>query len=517
MRLADYFDSAVSRYPNQTAFVDGPRRVNFTDAQKFVHAVAHALIRDDAVRSGAHIAIYAPNDHRISLLQLAINRADMAWVAVHTRNTVETNVAVLRYADVDLVFFHSAYEAIIPELRTGLSPACKFVCVDAGSKHAQSLEDWSAGHNERVLAQPFDPDRLALLQPTGGTTGPSKAALHSHRSLEMGLISIFSTLKLDHESRVLAVAPLTHATGIVTLAGAVRGGSTVVLPGFDAKTVLGTIASERITHLFLPPTVIYSLLSDPLHSSFDLSSLRCLAVGAAPMAPEKMKEAVRRFGPVIYEVYGQSECSFPVVAKEPRDYLCADGSFDEDALRSAGRSVPFACVEIMDDSGKLVGPGEKGEIVVRSTMVMSGYYKNPQETEQVSGFGWHHTTDIGVKDERGFITIVDRKKDMIVSGGFNVYPSEIEAVINSHPAVLDCAVVGVPDEKWGEAVKAIIELKSGESGSIEQISELCRRELGSVKTPKSFEFWQQLPRSAVGKVLKREIREKFWKDHWRAV
>ena len=216
-------------------------------------------------------------------------------------------------------------------------------------------------------------------------------------------------------------------------------------------------------------------------------------------------------------MYGQSECLFPVVAKQPADYVRPDGSFDEDALRSAGKCVPYACVEIMDDGGNIVDRGEQGEIVVRSAMVMKGYYKKPSETAEVSGFGWHHTTDVGIKDQRGFITIVDRKKDMIVTGGFNVFPSEIEAVINSHPAVLDCAVVGVPDDKWGEAVKAVVQLKPGRQIEAEKLIAMCKQELGSVKTPKSIEFWEELPRSAVGKVLKRDIRGKFWAGQWRAI
>jgi acyl-CoA synthetase (AMP-forming)/AMP-acid ligase II len=517
MRLADYFDSAVSRHADREAFVDGTTRITFADARKFVHAAAHALMRDPTLRPGAHAAIYAPNDYRISLLQIAINRADMAWVSVHTRNTVETNIAVLSFADCELVFFHSAYAAIVPALKDGLGAGCKFICIDQPSEHGESLDSWIANHRDPFVAPQENPNQHALLQPTGGTTGPSKGALHDNRSLEMGLIAVFSELKIDQDSRVLAVAPLTHAACMLTLAGAIRNGCTVVLPSFDAKVVLRTIAEERITHLFLPPTVVYALLSDPALAGADLSSLRCLAVGAAPIAPEKIKEAVRRFGPVIYEVYGQSECGFPVVVKRPSDYLLADGTFDEVALQSAGKAAQFACVEIMDDAGNIVGTGQKGEIVVRSTTVMLGYYKNPEETAQVSQFGWHHTSDIGIKDPRGFITVVDRKKDMIVSGGFNVFPGEIEAVINSHPAVLDCAVIGVPDEKWGEAVKAIVQLKNGEHVGTEQLAELCKRELGSVKTPKSFEFWEDLPRSAVGKVLKREIRGKFWEGQWRAV
>ena len=517
VRIADYFDCAVSRYPGRTAFVDGTERTTFAQAQRFIHTIANALVRDTALPKDAHVAIYAPNDYRISLLQIAINRADMAWISVHTRNAVETNVAVLAFADCDLVFFHSAYESVVPVLKAGLPEQCRFICIDKTSDHGAALETWAAGCDHPFVAEPEDPYRPALLQPTGGTTGPSKGALHSNRSLEIGLLSVSSTLNLDMDSRILAVAPLTHAACAVTLGAATRGGCTVVLPGFDAANVLHTIAKERITHLFLPPTAVYALMNDPAIDDTDLSSLRCLAVGAAPIAPEKFKEAVRRFGPVIYEVYGQSESGFPIVAKVPSDYLLADGTFDEVALRSAGRNVYFAWVEIMDDDGNILGPGERGEIVVRSSAIMLGYYKNDAATAEVSRFGWHHTTDIGIKDERGFITIVDRKKDMIVSGGFNVFPTEIEAVINAHPAVLDCAVVGVPDDKWGEAVKAIVQLKPGQSVSAEELAELCKRELGSVKTPKSFEFWSDLPRSAVGKVLKREIRGKYWEGHWRAV
>jgi acyl-CoA synthetase (AMP-forming)/AMP-acid ligase II len=517
MRLADYFESAVSRYHDETALIDGDIRVTFGDARRLVHGAAHALAAEPGLRNGAHIAIYAPNDYRIPLLQFAANRAGMPWVAVHTRNTVEANIAVLDYADCELVFFHSVFESLVPILRAGLPKVKRFICLDKPSEEGPSLADWMAPHRQAFRCATVDMDAPSMLQPTGGTTGPSKGAYHSNRSSEMALISVFETLEIDHGSRVLAVAPLTHAASLLTLAAAARGGCTVVLPAFDVATVLAAIERERITHLFLPPTVVYALLSDPCTANADFSSLRCLTVGGAPIAPEKLKEAVRRFGPVVYEVYGQSECAFPVIAKRPRDYMLPDGSFDEAALRSAGKSVTFAEVEIMDDDGNLVSAGERGEIVVRSTMVMTGYYKKAEDTAAVSSFGWHHTTDIGVRDERGFITIVDRKKDMIVSGGFNLFPTEIESVINSHPSVLDCAVVGVPDEKWGEAVKAVVQLKPGLSLDADSLVELCKRELGSMKAPKSIEFWSDLPRSAVGKVLKREIRDKFWKGQWRSV
>jgi len=186
-------------------------------------------------------------------------------------------------------------------------------------------------------------------------------------------------------------------------------------------------------------------------------------------------------------------------------------------VKAAGKAVDVACLAIMDAEGNLLPAGQRGEIVVRSSMVMQGYYKKPDDTAAVSTFGWHHTTDVGVRDARGYVTIVDRMKDMIVTGGFNVFPVEIEKVIQGHPAVLDCIVIGVPDDKWGEAVKAVVQRKPGQTVSEEEIMALCKEHLGSTKTPKSVEFWADLPRSAVGKLLKKDVREKYWDAQWRSV
>jgi acyl-CoA synthetase (AMP-forming)/AMP-acid ligase II len=298
---------------------------------------------------------------------------------------------------------------------------------------------------------------------------------------------------------------------------AIRGAANIILPGFDPDAILSLIEKEKITHLFLPPTAVYALMAHPRTRQTDFSSLKCFIVGAAPFAPEKFKEAVRIFGPVIYEAFGQTETLFPLVIKSPSDYLNADGSFDEEAVRAAGKAVTVARIAIMDDEGNLLPAGERGEIVVRSSMIMQGYYKKPKDTAEVSQFGWHHTSDIGILDGRGFLTIVDRKKDMIVSGGFNIYPVEIEKVIQGHASVLDCIVVGVPDDKWGEAVKAVVQLKSGQTAVAEDLIALCKAQLGSAKSPKTVEFWPDLPRSAVGKLLKKDVRAKFWGEHWRAV
>lgn len=517
MRLADYFDGAAAQYPQNLALVDGATRITFAEAQKTVHAVATALTRARKSGSGSHVAIYAPNDYRVTLLHLGINLADMAWLSVHIRNTVETNAEVLEYFDTDIVFFHSAFESSVPVLKGKLSRVKLYVCIDRTSEHGPSLDEfladcWAPFRNDRE-----DPNTTALLQPTGGTTGPSKGAVHTHRTLEMLALTVSSGFHVTPDSRHLVVAPLTHAAGLVALGFTIRGAANFILPGFDADAILSLIEKEKITHLFLPPTAVYALMAHPRTSQTDFSSLKCLIVGAAPFAPEKFKEAVRIFGPVVHEAFGQTETLFPLVIKSPSDYMNSDGSFDEEAVRAAGKVVPVARIGIMDDEGNLLPAGERGEIVVRSSMTMEGYYKKPKDTAEVSQFGWHHTGDIGILDARGFLTIVDRKKDMIVSGGFNIYPVEIEKVIQGHASVLDCIVVGVPDEKWGEAVKAVVQLKPGQTVGAEDLIALCKAQLGSAKAPKSVEFWPDLPRSAVGKLLKKDVRAKFWGDQWRAV
>jgi acyl-CoA synthetase (AMP-forming)/AMP-acid ligase II len=228
-----------------------------------------------------------------------------------------------------------------------------------------------------------------------------------------------------------------------------------------------------------------------------------------------MQEAVGVFGPVMAQGWGQAEAPLLCTFMGPAEYARAQN--EPQLFRSCGRATAFARVEIMDDEGNILPPGETGEIVVRSDLMMDGYYNAPAETAKALRNGWLYSGDVGYRDENGFFYIVDRNKDMIISGGFNIYPSEIEQVLWRHPAVLDCAVIGVPDEKWGEAVKAVVELKQGARASDEELREHCRAALATFKAPKTVEIWDALPRSALGKVLKKDIRERYWQGQARRV
>lgn len=517
MRVADYFEKTAAYHPDAEFAVFGDLRVTYAEARRTVHAIATALSREPSLSPEAVIGIYSSNDPRVSMLQLGINRSDFVWLGVHDRNAVAANAEVLEFMDCELVFFNSKYQTEVGELKTKSGKVRKWICIDTDSKEGESLSSWLSGNFEEYPYSEPDMTRRACLVPTGGTTGPSKGVVHTHYTLEQGMISQYKMFKIGTGDRVLSIAPLSHAAGMFAMAFYPAGGTNVIMAGFEAERVLRLIEREKITHLFLPPTMISVLLTHPGVEKADFSSVKVCLVGAAPIAPEKFKQVVRLFGPVVWESYAQSETHMPVTVKTPDDYILKDGSFDEPVLRSAGRAAEFAYIEIMDDDGNILPRGKRGEIVVRIPSLMKCYHKNPEASSEAGAFGFHHTGDIGMMDEAGFVTIVDRKKDMIVTGAFNVYPSEIEKVIYEIPAVLDCVVVGVPHEKWGEAITAIIQVKPGHAMTQEEVIELCRRRLGGVKAPKSVEFWSDLPRSPVGKLLKRVVRDKFWQGHWRSI
>jgi acyl-CoA synthetase (AMP-forming)/AMP-acid ligase II len=383
MRIADYFERSASLAPDQELVVEGETRLTYGRTRPLVHAIAHALSRAEGLKPGAHVAIYAPNDHRLGLAQLGISRADMAWAMAHTGSSLEVNIRCLDYLDCEWLFFHSQFEAHIPALLEGVPKLRGCVCLDARSAYGPSLSDWIAEAPSEPFPYRFpNPQAAAFFALTGGTTGPAKAVAHTHQSTEMGIISMFSTLGIGPGARHLVVAPLSHAAGYLSQSFVARGGTNVILPGFDADAVLATIERERITHLFLPPTAVYALLAHPRSAVCDFSSLRCFVVGAAPMAPEKFRQAIQLFGPIMHDVYGQTETMFPILVRSPADYLLPDGSLDASILPVTGRVAPLVHLEIIDDEGRVLPPGEAGEVAVRTAMLMSEYYKKPQETAE---------------------------------------------------------------------------------------------------------------------------------------
>jgi len=292
----------------------------------------------------------------------------------------------------------------------------------------------------------------------------------------------------------------------------ISGGCLLVHESFDTHAVLKTIQQERATDVFLPPTAIYSMLEEPALTEFDLSSLRSILYGSAPISLEKLKQALRVFGPVMRSAYGQTECPTFIAELTPDDHFIDGELAPDERLQSVGHATALSEIVIVDENCDPLSTGELGEIATKGAMVCEGYYQSAEETAKIHVKGWHLTGDIGYLDADGFLFLVDRKKDMIVTGGFNVYSAEVENVINQIPGVHLSQVIGVPSERWGEEVKAVVQLEAGSDLDHEQIRAICRDALGSVKTPKTIEYRDSFPLTSLGKVDKKAIRAEFWTD-----
>ena len=446
---------------------------------------------------------------------LGVLRSGYTWVSLNIRNTMDDNIALAQTAEARVLFFHSQFEKEAEQIRGSVSGLDLCICLNRSSPIGPSLGDIRAAPLISLPELAEDNARPCTIFATGGTTGRSKGAVWTNQTWETLLANFWTCAPPAEHPIHLCVAPMTHAAGVLALMLLPRAPTNILMTGAAPRAILEAIERHRVTHLYLPPTVLYALLSSPHLKEFDTSSLNFFLIAAAPVSAEKLREAVDAFGLVMCQSFGQAKAPFFLTYLSPEDHqLALSSEADAKILQSCGRPAMFSEVEIMDEEGRILPPGETGEIVARENLVMAGYYKDEDATKAVSQFGWHH---IGVKDEAGYVYIVDRKRDVIISGGFNVFSTEVESALLAHPSILDCAVIGVPDEKWGEAVKAVVELKSDAEASAEQLIAHCKSLLGSVKAPKSVEIWEVLPRSPVGKILKRSIREKFWSGHQRSV
>jgi len=291
-----------------------------------------------------------------------------------------------------------------------------------------------------------------------------------------------------------------------------QGATNLIMQGFDALEVMRHIERYKVTHLFLPPTAFYGMLSHPRVHDFDYSSLRLFLLAGSPVSPDKLMKGVEIFGPCMCQCYGQTESPMLLTWLDQRTVAAAAGGDHPERLRSCGKPTSAVRLAIMDDSGRLLPPGERGEIVARGSLVTPGYFNMPEATAEIRAHGWHHTGDIGYVDEDGYYYIVDRKKDMIITGGFNVFCGEVEAGIMGLPQVHECAVIGIPDEKWGEAVKAIVVPSGSQSLTEEAVIAHCREQLGPVKAPKSVEFREDIPKTPAGKIDRRALRRPYWSN-----
>ena len=508
MALIDYLDKGASLGPREPCLVTGSQTLTYADVQDISHRVAGALHRS-GVRAGDSVAILSGNDPTAFATIFGISRLGAVWCPINPRNEAEENRALLDLFDCTCLIFQAAYGALVEQIAPQLPQIVAFVCLDGPTPLGQEFGAWLDAGDIAPEPERGRTDQTAMLVGTGGTTGSPKGVVLTDRNIEtMSAITLMS-YPFEGRPTYLALAPLTHAAGVLVFPIMALGGRVVIMAKPDVGEFLNLIATRRVTHTFLPPTVIYMALADPAARTTDFSSLQCFWYGAAPMSTTRLKEAIETFGPVMAQLFGQTEAPMMISTLAPRDHLRADGTIAEERLGSAGRPTPLVTVAIMDESGTVLPQGERGEIVVRSSLVMAGYYKNPQATAEAGAHGWHHTGDIGYLDEDNYLFIVDRAKDMIITGGFNVYSAEVEQALMAHPDVHEAAVIGLPDDKWGERVTAIVQLLPGHTADPADITAFVKTRIGSVKAPKQIEIWPDLPRSKVGKIVKPEIRARL--------
>jgi fatty-acyl-CoA synthase len=512
MSLTQYLDKGASLGRDAPCLVAEDRTLSYGDVQDLSRSVARALARS-GVGAGDKIGILSGNDPVAFATVFGIARRGAVWCPINPRNTAGENAELLDLFDCVCLFYRSPYAALVREMRPHLPQLRVLVCLDAAEPESDvpSLEGWLAAE-DGAPDDEFDatpPDDTVMIVGTGGTTGRPKGVQLTDRNIET--MSALTLMGYPFAGRpvYLAMAPLTHAAGVLCFPIMALGGRIVVMAKPDVGEFLAAVPRHGVTHTFLPPTLIYMLLGHDDLAATDLSSLQCFWYGAAPISAARLEEALTAIGPVMAQLFGQSEAPMMVSMMPPSEHFHADGSVARERLSSAGRPGPLVTVGIMDGEGRLLPQGERGEIVVRSSLVMAGYYKNPEATAEASAHGWHHTGDIGFLDADDYLFIVDRAKDMIITGGFNVYSAEVEQALMAHPAVRDCGVIGLPDEKWGERVEAVVQLQPGADVAPDELVAFVKGRIGSVKAPKHVAIWPDLPRSTVGKVLKTDIRSRL--------
>ncbi|MEV5650236.1 long-chain fatty acid--CoA ligase [Nocardia sp. NPDC052254] len=505
MRLADYLDKGTSLGREAPCLTTGGVTATYGEVHDRSVHIAGAL-QHTGVAAGDRVAVLSANDPLALTCVFGISRAGAVWCPVNPRNEAEENRQLFDLFGCRLLFFQEKFAGLVDRIRGDLPQLEWLVCLDGDLEWAMSFDDWLAAH-------PAEPDQtrrpesgLCMLAGTGGTTGRPKGVRLTETNMMTSTALALMSYPFGDRPRYLALAPLTHSAGVLAFPILSLGGEIVIMPSPDIGEFLALIERHRITHAFLPPTVIYGVLDHPDLDDRDLSSLRCLWYGAAPMSPSRLEQALQRIGPVLGQLFGQTEAPNMIATLAPADHFRPDGSVATELLTSAGRPTPLTTVAIMGAKGALLPAGQRGEIVVRGPLVMDGYHDNPEATAEVSAFGWHHTGDIGYLDHDGYLFVVDRAKDMIITGGFNVYSAEVEQALLAHPAVKDSAVVGLPDPKWGERVAAAIEMRPGHDAPEFEIIAFVKQRIGSVKAPKEIEVWGELPRSKVGKILKNEVR-----------
>lgn len=491
----DFFWRAAQRWPNHIAIDTPTERMTYQVLAQKVRSVAHGLIQcDPAPQSRVGICATNSAEHIIALL--AVLACGKVWVPLNPKSTPSEIRRITDSIDASILFMEVGYEGLVTDERA------RRILIGAAESGRLTLDSMVQTQMDAPLPSlNLDDNATQAIKFTGGTTGAPKGVMQPYRAWMANIVNQIHAWSFDENDRYVMAAPITHGTSTYVLPILAQGGCHVIMNGAGAAAVRDAFKHRGGTVCFMPPTLVYMLMGLEGVTRADFPQLKRLIYGGAPMPPEKIREVREFFGPVLGTTYGQTEAPQILTVMRPDDFE------DEANWAAVGRCTWYSDVAIMAPSGSLLPPGEVGEVVARGPLVMTGYWKLPEKTAETLVDGWLHTGDRGLFDTRGYLYLKDRLKDMVITGGFNVYPIEVENALSQHPAVHESTVFGIPDDKWGESVNAAVQLRPGQQASEAELAAFVRERLGPVQTPKRIHFVKDLPRSPVGKVLKNAVRD----------
>ncbi|MBA7465995.1 Long-chain-fatty-acid--CoA ligase [subsurface metagenome] len=505
-------------YSDQEAFVYGDTRITFSEFNTRVNKLIHALY-EMGVRKGDVLGILSWNCLEYADVYGAAMKGGFILSPFNPRLQVKELEYIINYSEANTLFVGPELLEVANSLRGRLPNVRNFISFESSAPSMIAHHDLLASHQGQEPDVQVDEDDPVCIIYTSGTTGVPRGALYTQRRFMEDSKILAIDMGLQPGDKRVLITPLFHVAGNTHFRAFLYiGGCNIILKFFDPEATLRAIQDERATHMDFVPTHLVAMLNLPDLNKYDISSMKFLWYGASPMPLEVLKKGMKVFGPIFAQGYGQSESGPAISHLSKEDHNVLDRPEEEQKkLMSAGRPDIGVQVRIVDDEGNDVEPGEVGEITVRSKQIMVEYWHKPDDTLANIVNGWLHTGDMGYYDEKGYIYIVDRKKDMIISGGENVYPREVEEILYRHPAVLEATVIGIPDPYWVERVHAVVVTKKGASTTAEELIAFCKENIAGYKTPKSVEFVDSLPKNPAGKILKRELREKYWEGRVRKV
>jgi fatty-acyl-CoA synthase len=532
MILTEPLTKALKLFPHKHAIVCGGKRWTYQEFCNRINRLSHCL-RDFGVEKDDKVAILHPNCHCFLEAYYAIPQIGAISVPINYRLSPIEIAFILLDSDAKILIADSMFKRQVDAIRgeipkikkifwTGETKGDSYPPAGGGKTIDVNYEKALEQADSRGLHPPLlHGEDIAQIYYTSGTTGRPKGVMLSHKNGITHALGTIAEIHLTDRDVWIHVAPLFHlADAWATWAVTWVGGTHVLVREFDAKVVLETIQREKVTLTNLIPTMLNVMVNHPDVGKYDYKSLRVLLSGGAPIAPEVVRKIVDTFKCDYIQTYGMTETSPYLTLSILKEHL--KKLPDEEQLRfksKTGREFIGVELKVVNDRGEEIKKDEEevGEIIVKGDIVTKGYWKLPEETEKSIKNGWLYTGDMAVMDEEGYVTIVDRKKDMILTGGENVYSTEVENVLYMHPAILECAVVGVPDTKWGEAVKGIVVLKSGQKATDQEIIQFCKERMAHYKAPKSIDFIEALPRTGSGKIHKKGLKDKYWEGYEKKV